>query len=430
LTAQTAASYLPRKNGRGFTGLHASAARLFGVPLARTGGDDMKRSLLRGAAALAMAVLFGGPLAAQAQEVVRIGFVGPYTGPFASAGQSFKQGAEAFLAHNGNTVGGRKVEIVYRDSGGADPSLAKRLAEELIVKDKVSILAGFYLSPESAAAAPVTVEAKTPLLMVNAATPALVKMSPYMIRMGQSMIQPAELSAVYARQLGKSRGYVAVGDYSPGHQVEENFINKFKAEGGTIVGNVRIPLSTTDFAPFAERIANANPDVLQVFIPPGAAAVGFAKALAARGLTNKVLIIGQGEADDSELPQFDDSILGFQSVIYFDAYADNPDNKALSAWLQKNVGPQARPNSFSVGAYDAMKVAFKMIADQAGKPFDGDAAMKSVLNWTFEGTRGKVTLGPTRELTQNFYAREVVKGPDGTKRNRIIKVWENVAPGR
>ncbi len=388
----------------------------------------MNRFIRKAMGVIGAAALISAGSPASAQETIKIGFVGPYSGPFAAAGSHFKYGAEAFLATKGNTVGGRKVEVVYRDSGGTDPSLPKRLAEELVVKDKVSILAGFYLTPDAASAASVATESKTPLLMVNAATPALMGMSPYFVRMGQPMNVPAGLGAEYARQLGKSRGYVAVADYAPGHQVEQFFISNFTAKGGKMVGNVRMPVNTTDFAPFAERIANADPDVLEVFIPPGSAAVSFAKALAARGLNKKLLIIGQGEAEDSELPQFDDSILGFQSVIYIDAYADNADTKALTAWLQKNVGPDARPNSFTIGAWDSMQVAYKMIADQAGKPFDGDAAMKSIQNYTFNGPRGTITLGPTREVTQKYYAREVVMGSDGKKRNKIIKTWDNVPP--
>ena len=377
----------------------------------------------------AAGVLFATSCAASAQESVKIGFVGPYTGPFAVAGQSFRQGVEAYMALHGDKVAGRKVEVIYRDSAGADPTLAKRLAEELVVKDKVAMLGGFYLSPEVAATAPVVNAAKVPLFIVNAATPSLMKMSPYFVRMGQAINQPAELAAAYARQQGKSRGYVAVADYGPGHLVEEAFMAKFTAEGGQMVGNVRVPLNTTDFAPFAERIANANPEVLQIFLPPGAASVGFNKALAARGLTQKVMIIGQGEAEDSDLPLFDDSILGFKSIIYIDANAKNAENVAFAGWLTKNVGPNARPNSFSIGAYDAMHLACKMIADQAGKPFDGTAAVKSLPGYTFKSPRGTVTIDPaTRELVQNFYLREVVKTGDGVKRNQVAKVWEQVRP--
>jgi branched-chain amino acid transport system substrate-binding protein len=296
-----------------------------------------------------------------------------------------------------------------------------------VVKDKVAMLGGFYLSPEVAATAPVVNAAKVPLFIVNAATPALLKMSPYFVRMGQSINQPAELAAIYARQQAKSRGFVAVGDYGPGHIVEKAFTDKFSAEGGKMVGNMRVPLNTADFAPIAEHIANANPDVLQVFLPPGAAAVGFSKAVAARGLTQKVLIIGQGEAEDSDLHLFDDSILGFRSIIYIDANAKNPENVALSSWLAKHAGPNVKPNSFSIGAYDAMHLAYKMISDQAGKPFSGEAAMKSLPGYSWKSPRGPVTIDPdTRELIENFYLREVVKGPDGGKFNKVIKVWEQV----
>ncbi len=390
----------------------------------------MKLSLSRLLAALATSVsLLSAAPAALAQEAVKIGFVGPYTGPFAVAGQSFRHGVEAYMAIHGSQAGGRKVEVIYRDSAGADPTLSKRLAEELVVKDKVSMLAGFYLSPEVAASAPVANAAKTPLFIVNAATPALMKMSPYFVRMGQAINQPAELAASYARQQGKSRGYVAVGDYGPGHIVEQSFMTKFTAEGGQMVGNVRIPLNTADFAPFAERIANANPDVLQIFIPPGAASVAFNKALAARGLTQKVMTIGQGEAEDSDLPLFDDSIIGFKSIIYIDANAKNAENVALSDWLKKNAGPTVRPNSFSIGAFDAMHLAFKMLNDQAGKPFNGEAAMKTLAGYSWKSPRGSITIDPvTREPIQNFYLREVVKGADGVKSNRVVKTWEQVKP--
>ena len=377
------------------------------------------KSLLARFRRLGGILLLACSCAVHAQDVVKIGFVGPYTGPFAVAGQSYRQGVDAFFALHGDKAGGRKVEVIYRDSAGADPTLAKRLAEELVVKDKVAMLAGFYLSPEVAATAPVANSAKVPLFIVNAATPALLKMSPYFVRVGQAINQPAELAAIYARQSGKSRGYVAVADYGPGHIVEEAFIAKFTAEGGQMVGNVRIPLNTADFAPFAERIANANPDVLQVFLPPGAAAIGFSKALAARGLTQKVMIIGQGEAEDGDLPLFDDSIVGFKSILYVDANTKNPQSAAFVEWLAKNVGPTARPNSFNVGAYDTMQLVYKMLADQAGKPFDGQAAVKSLAGYSFKSPRGPVTIDPvTRELVQNFYLREVVKGDDGNKRNR------------
>jgi branched-chain amino acid transport system substrate-binding protein len=385
----------------------------------------MKQLLPRSLAVLGCILAF----AVSAQDTIRIGVVAPFTGPFAVMGQGFRHGVEAYMALHGDKVGGRKVEMVYRDSAGADPTLAKRLAEELVVKDKVAILGGFYLSPEVAATAPVVNASKTPLFIAVAATPALMKMSPYFLRMGFSINVPAELAATYAREQGKSRAYVAVADYGPGHLVEQAFTSKFTATGGQIVGNVRIPLNTADFAPFAERIANASPDMMQVFLPPGAVSVGFMKAVAARGLTQKMLIIGQGEAEDSDLPLFDDSIIGFRSILYVDANAKNPENAALAEWLKKNVGASARPNVANIGTFDGMHVTYKMIRDQAGKPFNGEAAVKSLAGYSFNSPRGPVMIdAESRELVQNFYLREVVKGEDGLKQNKVLRTWSQVRP--
>jgi len=377
--------------------------------------------------AAALSVL--GPRA-WAQETIKIGIVGQYSGPFAGSGEGFRQGVEAYLARHGNTVGGRKVEVIYRDSAGADPSRAKRLAEELLVKDKVSILAGFMLTPEVAATASVVNESKTPLLIFNATTPALLGMSPYFLRMGINQAAVAELGAIYARQNGKKRAYVAVADFATGHVTEQAYIAKFKAEGGEIVGQDRIPLNTVDFSSFAERIANANPDTLEVFIVPGAPAVAFIKALAARGLMDKMLVTGVGEAEDSDLNLnlFDDSVIGFKSILNIYSRLNNPENNALREFLHKKYGPKVEPTPFSIGAYDGMHIAFKMIESQAGKPFNGGDAVKAMLGYSYLSPRGPVTIDPvTRENIQNFYVRQVVK-KDGILQNTLVKTFEAVKP--
>ena len=377
------------------------------------------------AAIVALAIIAVSP--ASAQETIRIGIVGPFTGPFATTGDGFKQGLESYLAIHGNTVGGRKVEVIYRDSIG-NPATAKQLAEELIVKSRVSILGGFMLTPEAAAAAPIVNEAKVPLLLFNAATPALLPMSRYFVRMGQNIAQPAELGAIWGREIGKSRGYTAVADYAPGHAVEEAFVAKFPALGGTLVGKDRIPLNTVDFSPFAERVANADPDLLEIFIPPGAPAVGYIKALAARGLTKKVTIIGQGEAEDNDLHLFDDSVIGFHSIIYISSTLDNLENVRLRKTLHEKFGPKTEPSAFTVGAYDGLTVAYKMIDSMGGKPFDGDAAVKAIQGFSYQSPRGPVTIDPaTRENIQNFYVRRV-ELKDGRMQNVIIKTFEQVKP--
>jgi len=391
----------------------------------------MGRSQPRIAALLAFGVVaaFGASLAparSQADAPIKIGIVGPLTGPFATTGVAFRQGAEAYAALHGDKAGSRRIEVIYRDSAG-NPTTAKGLTEELLVKDKVQMLGGYMLTPEAVAAVPVVNETKTPLFLFNAATPVLLKMSPYFLRMGQNITIPADLGATWSRQQGKSRGYVAVADYLPGHAVETAFIAKFEAEGGKIVGKDRIPLNTVDFAPFAERIANANADVLEIFITPGAPAVGFIKALAARGLTQKILIIGQGEAEDNDLHLFDDSVLNFHSIIYIAGSLDIPENNALKDKLRQKFGADTTTSAFTVGAFDGLHVMYRMAENLAGKRFDGDAAMKSVTGYSWKSPRGPVTIHPSRELVQNFYVRRVEK-VGGKMQNTVIHTFPSVEP--
>jgi len=382
----------------------------------------------RWSAAVVLLVTGGLAPPAGAQDVIKYGVIGQFTGPFAVTGEQYKQGIEAFLIQNGATLGGRKIELVYRDTGGPNPAQAKRLAEELLVRDKVAILGGLYLSPEAAAAAPAVNETKTPTLLFNAASPGLMPASAYFVRMGQNIAVPGRLGAEWSRGQGKSRGYTVVGDYTPGHDTEVAFVEAFTAAGGQIVGKDRVPLNTVDFAPYAERIANANPDVLEVFIPPGAAAVGFIKALAARGLTQKILIIGQGEAEDSDLHLFDDSVIGFHSIIYYSSTIDSPENNAFKATLQQKFGASVLPSSFTLGAYDSLTLVRKMLEGQQGKSFDGTAALATLRGFSWKSPRGPVTIdASTREPIENYYIRRVDK-KDGKLQNVVIKTLDAVKP--
>ncbi len=364
-------------------------------------------------------------LSARSQETIKIGIVGPFTGPFATTGEGFKQGIAAFTALNGDMVGKRKVEVIIRDTVG-DPSAAKRLTEELVVKDHVAILGGYMLTPEALAAVSVANESKTPVLLFSAAAPALMQLSPYFVRMGENSLQPPQLTAEWARANGKSRGYTAVADYAPGHVIEAAFSEKFRALGGTMVGADRIPLNTVDFAPFAERVARANPDILDIFIPTGAPAVGYIKALADRGLMDKIAVVGLGEAEDKDLHLYDDSVINFNQILYYAAGLDNVENVNLRKKIAELFGPDVLPSIYTAGAYDGMRVAYKMIESMAGDKLDGDAAVKSVLGYSFDSPRGPVTIDTaTREHTQNFYLLRVEK-QNGKLVNTIVKTFEQV----
>ncbi len=370
-------------------------------------------------------LIFAWAPSAWSQDTIKIGIVGPFTGPFATTGEGFKQGIMAFTALNGSTVGNNKVEVLLRDTVG-DPAAAKRLTEELVVKDHVAILGGYMLTPEALAAVSVANESKTPVLLFSAAAPALMKLSPYFIRMGENSVTPARLTAEWAHANGKTRGYTAVADYAPGHVVEGAFAERFKELGGTMVGSDRIPLNTVDFAPFAERVARANPDILDIFIPTGAPAVGYIKALADRGLMNKVAVVGLGEAEDKDLHLYDDSVINFNQVLYYTSGLDNAENVNLKKKIAELFGPDVLPSIYTVGAYDGMRVAYKMLDSITGGELDGDAAIRSVLGYSFKSPRGPVTIdAATREDVQNSYLIRVEK-QNGKLTNTIVKTFEQV----
>ena len=364
---------------------------------------------------------------APAQETVKMGIVGPMTGPNAVMGDNWRQGIEAYVAQHGDTAGGRKIEIIYRDSG-SDPAKAKQLVQELVVRDKVSFLGGFGLSPEAAAAAPLINQAKIPAFLFHVASPALMSQSPYFVRLGQNMATCAEVASWWALKQNKKAAYIAVADYSPGIDVLNAFKKHFTAHGGSIVGEDRIPLNTVDFSPFAERIAAAKPDLVEVFIPPGSPAVGFVKALAARGVITSSVVIGQGEAEDPDLHLFDDSVKGFHSSIYYSSTSDTPQNKAFQDTLKQKFGPDTLPSTFTLGAYDAMGLVFKMLEAQAGHDLNGAKEMELMKGYSWVSPRGKITLDPaTREPIEDFVIRQVRRTPAGY-RNVVIDTIPQVDP--
>jgi branched-chain amino acid transport system substrate-binding protein len=377
-------------------------------------------------AALFAVSLAGAP--AYAEETIKYGIVGPMSGPFAVMGENWRQGLEAYIAQHGDTFGGRKVEIIYRDTG-ADASKAKQLVQELVVRDKVSFLGGFGLTPEAAASAPVINSAKVPAFLFHTASPALMTQSPYYVRMGQNIATNAEVAAAWALKNGKKTAYVAVADYAPGIIVLDAFKKYFTDHGGKIVGEDRIPLNTVDFSPFAERIAGAKPDVVPMFIPPGSPAVGFVKALAARGVMKDSTVIGQGEAEDPDLQLFDDSVKGFHSSIYYSSTEETPENKAFIAALQAKFGPHTLASTFTVGAYDSMGVIAMLLEKQAGQPLDSAKEMDLIKGFSWTSPRGKVTFDPTsREPIEDFMIREVRPVEGGGYRNVIIDTFPQVNP--
>lgn len=373
-----------------------------------------------------VAAMLGTTTTAYAQSVIRIGIVGPMTGPFANMGQQWRQGIEAYMAVHGDTVDGHRIEVIYRDTTG-NPANARQLTQELVVRDRVSFLGGYGLSPEAYAAAPVVNEVQVPTFLFHVASPGLVEASPYYVIMGQNITTAGEVAAHWSLGQGASRGYIAVADYAPGHDVANGFREYFNAHGGTVVGEVAVPLNTVDFAPIAERIAEAGADVVQLFIPPGAPAVGMAQALAARGVMTSAVVIGQGEAEDSDMHLFDDSILNFHSAIYYSTTLDNPANQTFLDAVASVGGPGTLPSTFTLGAYDAMHLIYRAIGSMDGDAIDGDAVMASLVDYTYTSPRGEVTINAQRQPVQDYVIRQV-QGVGDAMTNVVIDTVAGVDP--
>jgi branched-chain amino acid transport system substrate-binding protein len=364
------------------------------------------KKLLR-VAAIATAVLGTTSMAAQAQEKTKIGVIGHFTGPFAAAGKQYREGIEAFVAANGPKAGGREIELIYRDIGGANPAAAKQAVQELIVRDKVATLIGFYLSPDAAAAVSVLNETKTPAVILTAAARNLTQQSPYFVRIGGTLYQTASPAAEWAFKNGAKRAYIAVSDYAPGHDAQAAFKERFQKLGGQIIGEDRMALNTVDYAPFIERLANANPDVVFTFLPNGTPTTNLMRGLAARELMKKGMkFISVGVPDDPDLPGVGEAAIGFHSSLYYTHSLPHPENQKFVKLIQDKLGADSVATFQQAQAYDGMIVTYKMLESQAGKPFDGTAAIEAVKGFAWTGPQGPMKIDPeTRQSIENVYIR-------------------------
>jgi branched-chain amino acid transport system substrate-binding protein len=357
---------------------------------------------------LATAALVAGTLGvAQAQDL-KIGMVVPVSGPFASTGQQIMNGAKLYLKQHGDTLGGRKVILLEKDDTGISPALSKRQAQNLLVQDKVDILAGFGLTPAAFAVAPLATEAKVPMLVLNAATSSITEKSPYIVRTSMTLPQVAAPMATWAAKNGIHSVYLLVADYGPGHDAAAQFKKTFTAAGGTIVGEVQTPLTSPDFAPFLQKIKDAKPDAIFSFVPNGEQGVSLAKGYKERGLDKagiKLLATGDVVTEDV-IGAMGDSALGMITSFHYSTAHDSPENKAFVAAYEKAY-PGVRPNMVAVASYDGMHLIDMALKKTNGNA-KGDVFMAAVKGMKWVSPRGPVEIDPqTRDITQNVYIRKV-----------------------
>ena len=389
----------------------------------------MKRRYFLGGAAGAGVLAAAGPGVAQAQ-VIKIGFVASFSGVGASLGDLMDKAVRLYVKQNEKTLpAGVTLEIIRRDDGGPNPDVAKRLATELVTRDKVQFLAGFIYTPNAMAVADLATEAKVPTIIMNAGTSVIVRRSPYLARTSFTMWQSAYPLGQWAAKQGMKKGYIAVADYGPGHDIEAAFEKGFTEGGGAIVGKVRMPVNAMEYAPFLQRIKDDKPEVLCVFVPAGRVATAFMKQFQDLGLPQAgIKLIGPGDmTPDEELPNMTDVPAGaIVTMHHYTANSTRPQNVAFVKAWKEEYGPNSTPSFFSVGAWDGMAAIFHAIKAQNGK-LDPDKTMALLKGWTNpDSPRGPITIdAETRDIVQNEYLRRLDK-VDGQLRNVEIETIEQV----
>jgi len=342
-----------------------------------------------------------------AQEKFKIGLILPMTGPFASTGKQIEAAAKLYMAQNGDMVAGKKVELIVKDDTSA-PDVTKRIAQELVVNDKVSVLAGFGLTPLALATAPIATQSKTPLVVMAAATSSITEASPFVIRTSFALPQAAVGMADWAPKNNIKKVVTLVSDYGPGIDAEKYFKERFTFNGGQVTESLRVPMRNPDFAPFLQKVRDAKPDAVYVFVPSGAGAA-LMKQFAERGMDKAgIRLIGTGDVtDDDILNGMGDVVMGVTTAHHYSASHNSAVNKKfVEAFGKANGG--LRPNFMAVGGYDGMRVIYE--AAKATKGAGGQALLDAMKGQVFESPRGPMFIdAQTRDVVHNIYLRKVEK---------------------
>ncbi|WP_404292439.1 ABC transporter substrate-binding protein [Microvirga sp. RSM25] len=381
----------------------------------------LRRTFINAASAAAAMLALSGA-AASAQETVKIGLILPMTGPFASTGRQIEAAAKLYMQQKGDTVAGKKVQLIVKDDTGT-ADVTKRLAQELIVQEKVSVLAGFGLTPLALATAPLATQAKVPEVVMAAATSIIPEQSPYIVRSSFTAAQVTVPLAEWAAKEGLKRVVTIVSDYGPGIDVEKAFTETFTKAGGQ-VENLRVPLANPDFSPFLQKVADAKPDALLAFVPSGVGAQ-FMKQFVERGLDKSgIRFLAEGSVtDDDLLNNIGDVALGAVTSHHYSAAHDSPENKAfVEAFKKANNG--MRPNFMAVGGYDGMHLIYEGLKKTNGA--GGQALIDAMKGMSWTSPRGPVSIDPqTRDIVQTVYIRKVER-KDGELYNVEFATIPNV----
>lgn len=348
---------------------------------------------------------------AHAGDTIKVGVIAEMTGTFADHGQQMMNGIKTYMMQHGDRIAGKKIELIVKDTGGPNPDVAKRLAQELVVKDKVDFLAGFGLTPNALAIAPIATQAKKPVIIMNAATSVITTKSPYIARVSFTLPQVTAPMAEWAYKNGIRNVYTVVGDYGPGHDSEAAFKKAFTKLGGKIVGELRVPMKSVEFGPYMQRVKDAKPEAVFVFVTSGELGIGIMKAFNERGMKQAgIKLITTGDVfDDAVMDALGNNTLGVVSTHHYSADHKSPENKNFITTYAK-VDSKLRPAFKAVHAYDGMAAIYAVANQLKGDVSDGDKVMQVLKGMKIDSPRGPIQIdAETRDVVQNVYVREVKK---------------------
>jgi branched-chain amino acid transport system substrate-binding protein len=357
---------------------------------------------------MALALMFSATFV-WAQEAFKIGLILPMTGQSASTGKQIEAAARLYMAQNGNTVAGRKIELIVKDDGGV-PDATKRMAQELVVNDKVGVLSGFGLTPLALATAPIATQSKTPMVVMAAATSSITEASPFIVRTSFTLPQCAVAMGDWAPKNGLKRVVTLVTDYGPGIDAERYFKERMQLNSAQVIESLRVPLRNPDFAPFLQKVRDLKPDALFVFVPSGAGAAVM-KQFLERGMDKAgIKLIGTGDlTDDDQLNDMGEGALGVVTAHHYSAAHPSALNKKfVEAFKKANNG--LRPNFMAVGGYDGMRIIYEALKNTKGGQGGGEAMLAAMKGQIFESPRGQIYIdAQTRDVVHNIYLRKVEK---------------------
>jgi len=385
-----------------------------------------RKIMASGIAAAALGLIAAS---AHAQSTVKVGVLLPMTGPQQSTGVQISAAIRLYMAEHGDTVAGKKLQVVVKDDG-AVAETSKRLAQELIVNDKVNFVAGFGVTPTAFAVSPLATEAKIPQVVMAAGTSSITERSPYVVRTSFTLAQSTVIMAQWALKNNIKKVVTMVSDFAPGIDAENFFKDSFLKGGGQIAEFIRTPLANPDFAPFLQRARDGKPDAVFIFVPSGQGAI-FVRQFLERGLDKAgIRIIGPGDVtDDDILNGMGDQVIGTVTAHMYSAYHQSALNKEYVAAIAKANGG-LRANFMSVGGYDGMHLIYEALKKTGGNT-NGDALIAAMKGMAWESPRGPISIDPeTRDIIQNIYLRKVEK-VDGELYNVEFETFPNVKdPGK